>query len=84
MSIVFFLVFGVVAGLIALAIMPGRQSMGIVMTGVLGIVGSFVGGFVGNIVAGRSLQELHTTGIVGSVLGSLLVLVIVRIARRSG
>lgn len=82
MSIVLFLVFGIVAGLIARAIMPGRQSMGIVMTGVLGIVGSFVGGIVGNLFAGRAVTELHTTGIIGSVLGALLVLVIVRVARR--
>jgi uncharacterized membrane protein YeaQ/YmgE (transglycosylase-associated protein family) len=83
MSIVLFLVFGIVAGLIARAIMPGAQSMGIIMTGVLGIVGSFVGGIVGNLVAGRAVTELHTTGIVGSVLGALLVLVIMRVARRS-
>lgn len=82
MSIVLFLVFGIVAGLIARAIMPGRQSMGIIMTGVLGIVGSFVGGFVGNLIAGRPVEDLHTTGIIGSVLGALLVLVIVRVVRR--
>ena len=83
MSLLLVVVFGIVAGLIARAIMPGRQSMGIVMTGVLGIVGSFVGGLVGSMLSGRPVLELHTTGLVGSVLGALLVLVVARVARRN-
>ncbi|HZI06534.1 MAG TPA: GlsB/YeaQ/YmgE family stress response membrane protein, partial [Archangium sp.] len=41
MGILWLLVVGLVAGLIARALVPGRQSMGLLMTMVLGVVGSF-------------------------------------------
>src|SRR6188508_1072969 len=53
MGILLFIVFGLVVGFIARALLPGRQSMGFLMTAVLGMVGSLVGGFVGNLLAGR-------------------------------
>lgn len=82
MSILLFIVFGIVAGLFARAIMPGRQSMGIVMTGLLGIAGSFVGGFVGSMLTGHSAMDLQTSGIIGSVLGALAILAIMSFAGR--
>lgn len=82
MSILLFIVFGIVAGLFARAIMPGRQSMGIVMTGLLGIAGSFVGGFVGSMLTGHSAMDLQTSGIIGSVLGALAILAIMGFAGR--
>jgi uncharacterized membrane protein YeaQ/YmgE (transglycosylase-associated protein family) len=83
MSILLFIVFGIVAGLIARAIMPGRQSMGIVMTALLGIAGSFVGGFVASLISGHSVLDFHTTGLIGSVLGALAVLALVGFGGRS-
>jgi uncharacterized membrane protein YeaQ/YmgE (transglycosylase-associated protein family) len=80
MSILLFIVFGIVAGFLARAIMPGKQGMGIVMTGVLGIVGSFVGGFVGSLLSGASVLEFNTSGLIGSVLGALAVLAIMGFA----
>ena len=46
MSIIWFLIIGLIAGALARLIMPGRDPMGIVMTIILGIVGSVVGGLV--------------------------------------
>lgn len=83
MSILLFIVFGIIAGFIARAIMPGRQAMGVVMTGLLGIAGSFVGGFVGSMLTGDSVLAFHTSGIIGSVLGALAVLAIMGFAGRS-
>lgn len=77
MSILAFILFGLVVGLIARAIMPGRQSMGLVATTLLGIVGSFIGGIVGNLIYGGPILELHAAGIIGSVLGALLVMFLV-------
>ena len=74
MGILLFIVFGFVVGLIARALMPGRQSMGLLMTAVLGMVGSFIGGFVGNLIARRPLDELTSAGFFGSLIGTLLVL----------
>ena len=82
MSIILFVLFGIVAGFLARAIMPGRQSMGIVMTGLLGIVGSFVGGFVGSLLTGSSVLAFNTSGIIGSVLGALAVLAVMGMAGR--
>ena len=82
MNILFFILFGLVVGLIARAIMPGRQSMGIVMTAVLGIVGSFIGGLVASLLSRRSVLDFHTVGFIGSVLGALLVLIIAGRVRR--
>ncbi len=83
MSILLFIVFGVAAGLIARAIMPGKQGMGMVMTGLLGIAGSFVGGFVGSMLTGSSVLDFNTSGLIGSVLGALAVLAIMGFAGRS-
>lgn len=75
MGILLFMVFGLVVGFIARALLPGRQSMGFLMTAVLGMVGSLVGGFVGNLLAGRPLFDLHAAGFLGSLLCSILLLV---------
>lgn len=84
MAILMFIAFGFVVGLVARALLPGRQSMGFVMTTVLGIAGSFVGGFVGNLMAGRDVAAYTPAGIVGAVAGALLVLAVLGgLARRT-
>lgn len=82
MSILLFIVFGIVAGFLARAIMPGKQGMGLVMTALLGIAGSFVGGFVGSMLSGASVLDFNTSGLIGSVLGALAVLAIMGFAGR--
>jgi len=74
MGLLAFIVFGLIVGLIARAVMPGRQSMGIIATALLGMAGSFVGGIVGSLVYGGQMFALHTSGIIGSILGALLVM----------
>ncbi|WP_146655915.1 GlsB/YeaQ/YmgE family stress response membrane protein [Labilithrix luteola] len=74
MALLVFFVFGIVVGLIARAIMPGNQSMGLLATGLVGVVGSFVGGFLGSLLGGDSILAFHTSGIFGSIVGSLIVL----------
>src|SRR5687768_14588939 len=77
MSLLLFLVFGLVVGLLARALLPGRQSMGLIMTTVLGVIGSFLGGFVGSLISGDEVTRLHPAGIIGSVVGAIIVLAIV-------
>jgi uncharacterized membrane protein YeaQ/YmgE (transglycosylase-associated protein family) len=83
MGIIAFIVVGLIAGLIARAILPGRQSMGLFATTLLGIVGSFVGGLIGSLFRrdGR-LFDLHPSGILMSVLGAIVVLMLVGMAGR--
>lgn len=82
MSILLFILFGLIVGFLARAIMPGKQSMGFLATALLGITGSFLGGLVGNLIAGRSILQLHSAGFIGSILGAIVVLAIVTYAGR--
>jgi len=74
MGLLLFLLFGLVVGAIARAIMPGRQDMGLPTAVGLGLLGSFVGGSFGSLLSGRSLLEFNTAGLMGSSLGALAVL----------
>lgn len=82
MGILAFILFGLVIGLVARALMPGRQSMGLVATTLLGMAGSFLGGLVGSVIHGGRMFELHSAGIIGSVIGALLVMFIVGMGGR--
>lgn len=85
MEIVTMLVVGLIAGLLARAIMPGNDAMGWISTVILGIGGSFVGGFLASFLfhdRTADTSAIHPTGIVGSVIGALIVLAIWHIARR--
>ena len=81
-SILTFIILGLVAGLIARAIMPGRQSMGLVPTALIGMAGSFLGGLFASLISKEPLMRLHSSGIIGSVIGALVVLAAVTYAGR--
>jgi len=76
--IVTMLIVGLIAGLLARAIVPGRQSLSIGMTIVIGIIGSFVGGLLGYVLFGKDAAEgfLQPAGIIGSIFGAIIVLLI--------
>ena len=75
MGIILFILFGLLVGFVARALLPGRQSMGVGMTAVLGMVGSLIGGLVGNLLGGRPLFDLHAAGFIGSLVCSILLMV---------
>ncbi|HYO53935.1 GlsB/YeaQ/YmgE family stress response membrane protein [Archangium sp.] len=72
------IILGFVAGLIARAIMPGRQAMGFIATTLLGIAGSFMGGFLASVLLGGSWRLLQPTGFIGSVIGAIVLLMLGR------
>ena len=81
--ILWMVVLGLIAGAVARAVVPGDDSMGIGGTILLGIVGSFVGGFLGNALFEPGDQEgFGPAGIIGSILGAVVVLLLVRFATR--
>jgi uncharacterized membrane protein YeaQ/YmgE (transglycosylase-associated protein family) len=83
MGIIAFIVIGLIAGLIARAILPGRQSMGLLATTLLGMVGSLVGGLIGSLFRrDGQLFDLHPSGIIMSVIGAIAVLLLVGAAGR--
>lgn len=75
MSIIIMIIVGFIVGLIARAIMPGNQSLGIIMTTILGIVGSVVAGFLGQTLGWYAAGE--PAGWIGSVVGAIIVLFVV-------
>jgi uncharacterized membrane protein YeaQ/YmgE (transglycosylase-associated protein family) len=83
MGIIAFLIIGLIAGLIARAIVPGRQSMGLIATILLGMVGSLLGGFIASLFdRSGGFFELRPAGIIMSVIGSIVVLLLVGAAGR--
>jgi len=74
MALILFLVFGFIVGLLARAIMPGTQKMGMVGTTLLGVAGSFLGGFLAALITQSRVTDLNTAGIIGSIVGALLLL----------
>jgi uncharacterized membrane protein YeaQ/YmgE (transglycosylase-associated protein family) len=80
MSIIIMIIVGFVVGLIARAIMPGDQSMGIIMTSILGIVGAVVAGFLGQSLGWY--QSGEPAGWIASVVGAIIVLFVVGMVTR--
>ena len=74
MGIIAWIVFGFVIGLIARAVVPGRQAMGFVMTTLLGVAGGIVGGLVASALGGGPATGFRTAGFLGSVLGAIILL----------
>lgn len=79
MNILWFLIVGLIAGFLARAIVPGKDPMGLVATLVLGVVGSFVGGFIFSLFqSDRDILDFSTTGLIGSIIGAIVALLIYR------
>ncbi|MET4004743.1 MULTISPECIES: GlsB/YeaQ/YmgE family stress response membrane protein [Arthrobacter] len=75
MGFIAFLILGLIVGAIAKAILPGRQSGGILITMLLGVVGALLGGWIGSAIFGVGLENFWSlqTWLV-AIVGSLVVL----------
>jgi len=71
-------VFGLIAGAIARLLTPGRDPVGCLGTIAVGVAGSFAGGFLGRLLFGESGDRFSPAGLVGSVIGGIIVLVLMR------
>ncbi len=75
--IITLIIVGLIAGFIARAVVPGRDAMSIPATIALGIVGSFLGGFLLWAITGAKRNAgLSPAGIIGSIVGAILALLI--------
>ena len=73
--ILWMFIVGIVVGAIARLIMPGSHPMGILMTGLLGIAGSFAGGFISRLFSKPpDGAKVHPAGIIMSIIGALILL----------
>lgn len=88
MNILWMIILGAIVGAIAKLIMPGKDPGGIIVTIILGILGSIVGGFLLGLVMDRDTTNggaFEPAGLIGSILGALLLLWIYRmvVSRRA-
>lgn len=87
LAIIGWIVFGLIAGLIAKAIMPGRDPGGFIITTLLGIVGAVIGGWIGSALLGygdaTASGDVTRPGfimsMVLSVVGAIIVLAVYRL-----
>jgi uncharacterized membrane protein YeaQ/YmgE (transglycosylase-associated protein family) len=82
MSWIVWIVLGLIAGIIAKFLMPGRDPGGFIITIILGIVGAVVGGFISTRLGFGDVTGFNLPSIVIAVLGSLVLLFIYRVVKR--
>lgn len=80
MKYVSMIVVGLVVGILARYIYPGEVQMGLVLSAVLGVVGSFLAGFVGSMLDKEPGTQLKPAGFVYSILGAIAVIFVARMA----
>ncbi|HEV8365489.1 MAG TPA: GlsB/YeaQ/YmgE family stress response membrane protein [Gemmatimonadaceae bacterium] len=71
---------GLVVGVLAKLVMPGRDPGGIIMTILLGIAGAILGTFIGRSIGFYGANQ--GAGIIMSILGAMLLLWIYRVVQR--
>ncbi|AMG94903.1 MULTISPECIES: GlsB/YeaQ/YmgE family stress response membrane protein [Citrobacter] len=83
MGIIAWIVFGLIAGVIAKLIMPGRDGGGFILTCILGIVGAVVGGWLATMFGiGGTISGFNLHSFLVAVVGAIVVLVVFRLVRR--
>jgi uncharacterized membrane protein YeaQ/YmgE (transglycosylase-associated protein family) len=75
-SILGWIIFGLVVGVVAKLLMPGKDPGGVIVTVLLGIVGALIGGFIGR--ATGLYPPNHPTGFIMATIGAILVLFVYR------
>jgi uncharacterized membrane protein YeaQ/YmgE (transglycosylase-associated protein family) len=90
-GILAWIIFGLIAGVIAKALMPGKDPGGCIITTLLGIVGAVIGGFIGRNLLGYgratdSMGDISKPGflmsLVLAVIGAIIVLAVYRLFSR--
>ncbi len=74
MAIIGFLVFGLVVGAVARLIKPGKQNLSLLMTLVLGVVGSLIGGVIASALGTGSITELNVLGAIIAIVAAVLLI----------
>ncbi|WP_119460721.1 GlsB/YeaQ/YmgE family stress response membrane protein [Rhodospirillaceae bacterium SYSU D60014] len=80
MWIIWTIIIGLLAGIVAKFLMPGKDPGGFIITILLGIAGAFVATWLGQAVGWYG--EGETAGFIGAVIGAILILIAYRFIRR--
>ena len=76
MGVIGWIIFGLIVGIVAKFLMPGRDPGGFVITAILGVVGALLGGFLGRALGWY--REGEPAGFVVAVIGAIIVLAVYR------
>ena len=71
-----FIVFGLIVGFLARAILPGKQHIGLLWTLVLGVIGSVIGGTIANALGSGDIMELNVIGSICAIIAAVVLLAI--------
>ena len=82
LHLIWSVIVGFFIGLISRAVLPGADRMGLIMTTIVGVVGSIVGGFIGNLIRKPEPgSKFHPAGFLMSIVGAIVLLLILRMIR---
>ncbi len=76
------IILGLVAGILAKWIMPGRDPGGFIVTIILGIIGALIGGFISTRLGFGDVTGFNLPSIVIAVLGSIVLLLVYRMVKK--
>ena len=79
MGILSLIVVGLIAGLLAKLVMPGRDPGGLIVTTLMGIAGAFIGGLVVQFIGGAGVTGINIWSILVAVLGAIILLATYRL-----
>ncbi|WP_413733356.1 GlsB/YeaQ/YmgE family stress response membrane protein [Sodalis sp. RH21] len=82
MGILSWIIFGLIAGIIAKWLMPGRDGGGFIITIILGVIGAVVGGYISTFFGYGRVDGFNFGSFVVAVIGAIVVLWIYRLVRR--
>lgn len=82
MGIIYWIIFGLIAGAVAKLIMPGDDPGGVIVTIIIGIAGALVGGFVATSLGLGSVSGFNFGSFVIAIIGAIVLLAIYRAMKK--
>lgn len=82
MGILSWIVFGLIAGVVAKWLMPGRDGGGFIMTILLGVAGAFVGGWIGTQLGFGNVTGFNLNSFFTAIIGALALLFVYRLLKK--
>mgnify|MGYP002637351263 FL=1 len=82
MGIFSWIIMGLIVGVLAKWIMPGKDPGGFIVTICIGIAGAFVGGFIGSLLGIGSVSGFNMISFLLAIGGAILLLILYRVIKR--
>ena len=82
MGILSWIAMGLIVGILAKLIMPGKDPGGIIITILIGIAGAFLGGYIGSFLGVGTVTGFNIISLLLAIVGVLLLLILYRLIKR--